>query len=200
MSTLLQINTSLFGENGQSSQLSQYWVKHWRESHLDGQVIERDLARNPVPHLSADTFMAFNTPEQQRTDAQRQAVALSDQLIDELRRADAIVLGLPLYNFGVPSALKAYIDHIARAGVTFRYTENGPVGLLGEKKVTVLAARGGRYAGTPADVQTAYIQQIFSFIGLGPVEFIYAEGLNMGGDNKDAALRQAHRSIEQQVA
>ncbi|MGH8764912.1 MAG: FMN-dependent NADH-azoreductase, partial [Burkholderiales bacterium] len=122
-----------------------------------------------------------------------------DGLIDELRRADTIVLGLPMYNFGVPSTLKAYFDHIARAGVTFRYTETGPVGLLTGKKAYVLATRGGLYAGTPRDTQTAYVRDFLAFIGITDVEFVYAEGLAIGEASKTASLAKARESIDRLV-
>ena len=127
-------------------------------------------------------------------------VDFSDALIEELRNADTVVLGLPMYNFGIPSQLKAYFDHIARAGVTFRYTENGPVGLLTGKKVYVIATRGGKYAGTPRDSQTAYVRDFLAFIGITDVEFVYAEGLNMGADSKDAALANADTVIRHLAA
>ena len=133
---------------------------------------------------------------EERNAEQQAAVAYSDALIDELRRADVIVLGLPMYNFGVPSQLKAYFDHIARAGVTFRYTEKGAEGLVTGKKAYVFAARGGLYAGTPLDTQTAYIRDFLRLLGITDVEFVYAEGLNISETSKNAALAQAARAIE----
>ena len=117
---------------------------------------------DPVPHLDAERFAAFITPPGEAHRAQHAVVAYSDALIDELEQADVIVLGLPMYNFGVPSQLKAYFDHIARAGVTFNYTRTGPVGLLTGKKVFVFAARGGVYAGTPMDTQTSYVRDFLA--------------------------------------
>ena len=117
-------------------------------------------------------------------------------MIDELKRADVIVLGLPMYNFGVPSTLKAYFDHVARAGVTFRYTETGPVGLLTGKKVYVFAARGGLYAGTPRDTQTQYVRDFLAFLGMDDVEFIYAEGLAVSEANKQQGIAGAHAQID----
>src|SRR5881296_633156 len=127
-------------------------------------------------------------------------VDYSDALIDELKRADVLVLGLPMYNFGVPSTLKAYIDHIARAGATFKYTEKGPVGLLTGKKAYVFATRGGLYAGTPLDTQTAYVRDMLRFLGINDVEFVYAEGLAIGAERKAAALSEAQRAIERLAA
>jgi FMN-dependent NADH-azoreductase len=195
MSTLLKINASLFSANGQSSQLTERFAAAWQASHPGSRVVERDLAANPVPHLDGARFMAFLAKPEERSAEQQAVVDFSDALIAELRAADAVVIGLPMYNFGIPSQLKAYFDHIARAGVTFRYTANGPEGLITGKKVYVLATRGGVYAGTPQDSQTAYVRDFLGFIGITDLEFIYAEGLNMGDESKNAALAQAHQSL-----
>jgi len=154
MKSILQINASLNSRNGESSRLADAFVSRLRAQYPGTTLTLRDLARDPVPHLDAERFGAFIAKPEARTPAQRAVVDYSDKLIAELQRADAIVIGLPMYNFGVPSQLKAWIDHIARAGVTFRYTEKGSVGLLTEKKAWVFATRGGRYAGTAADSQT----------------------------------------------
>ncbi|GEC94293.1 MAG: hypothetical protein RLZZ220_878 [Pseudomonadota bacterium] len=195
MNTLLKINASLFSANGQSSQLTERFAAAWQASHPGSRVVERDLAANPVPHLDGARFMAFLAKPEERSAEQQAVVDFSDALIAELRAADAVVIGLPMYNFGIPSQLKAYFDHIARAGVTFRYTANGPEGLITGKKVYVLATRGGVYAGTPQDSQTAYVRDFLGFIGITDLEFIYAEGLNMGDESKNAALAQAHQSL-----
>ena len=200
MTTLLQINTSLYSHQGQSSQLANRLVANWKAKNPDGNVVVRDLAAEPVPHLDGARFGSFLAKPEERTAEQKAVVAYSDALIDELKAADVIVLGLPLYNFGIPSTLKSYIDHIARAGSTFRYTETGPVGLLTGKKVYVLAARGGKYAGTPLDSQTDYIRAFFGFLGMSDIEFVYAEGLAMGEEPKQAALAQAHQQLEQLAA
>ena len=195
MNTLLKINASLFSANGQSSQLTERFAAAWQASHPGSRVVERDLAANPVPHLDGARFMAFLAKPEERSAEQQAVVDFSDALIAELRAADAIVIGLPMYNFGTPSQLKAYFDHIARAGVTFRYTANGPEGLITGKKAYILAARGGIYAGTPKDSQTAYVRDFLAFIGITDVEFVYAEGLNMGDESKHAALARAHQAI-----
>lgn len=199
MKTLLHINSSLFSGAGQSSQLAQQFVAAWQQAHPDGQVLTRDVGSEPVPHLDAARFGALISKPEQRTPEQQQVLDYADALLDEVRRADVIVLGLPMYNFGVPSSLKAYFDHLARAGVTFRYTENGAVGLLTGKKVYVFAARGGAYAGTPMDSQTGFVRTFLSFIGLSDIEFVYAERLNMGEDSKQAALQTAQQTIRQLV-
>jgi FMN-dependent NADH-azoreductase len=153
-----------------------------------------------VPHLTAERFAAFGTPASERTLEQQRYVAESDALIDELRRAEVLVLGLPMYNFGVPSTLKAYFDHVARANVTFRYTAEGPVGLLTGKRAYVFATRGGQHAGTPGDLQTAYVRQFLGFIGIRDVEFIYAEGLALGPEQRERALAAAAERIGQLAA
>src|SRR5262249_12450106 len=181
----------MFSNGGQSSRLAQQFVDEWRQANPEGRVIERDIGANPIPHLTAERFQSFLAKPEARTPEQQAVAGFSDALIDELRRADVIVLGLPMYNFGVPSTLKAYFDHIARAGVTFRYTEKGPQGLLTGKKAYVFAARGGLYQGTPLDTQTSYVRDFLRFLGIDDVEFIYAEGLAMGDAAKSAAIAEA---------
>ena len=195
MSTLLQIKSSLNSDAGQSSRLADAFVAAWRGANPGGRVVVRDLAREPIPHLTAARFGAFTAKPEARTAEERDVVQYSDMLIDELRAADVIVLGVPMYNFGIPSTLKAWIDHVARAGVTFRYTEKGPVGLLRGKRVKVFASRGGLYAGTPRDTQTTYLRDVLAFLGLDDVEFVYAEGLAIDAERKRAALEAAHAAI-----
>jgi FMN-dependent NADH-azoreductase len=195
MKTLLQINSSIFSSGGQSSQLADQFVAAWHRNRPDARVIVRDLAQEPLPHLDAQRVTAFFAKPETRTPEQRTFVAESDALIDEIKQAEILVIGLPMYNFGIPSRLKAYFDHIARAGVTFRYTENGPEGLLSGKKAYVFAARGGLYAGTPLDSQTGYVRSFLGFLGIGDVEFVYAEGLNMGEASKEAVLVEAKQRL-----
>jgi FMN-dependent NADH-azoreductase len=195
MKTLLQINTSIYSGQGQSTQLADEFVAGWRSRNPQGQVVVRDLAREPVPHIDAARFAAFLAKPEQRNAEQRAVVDYSDALIAELKRADVVVLGLPMYNFAVPSTLKAYFDHIARAGATFRYTEAGPVGLLTGKKVYVFATRGGLYAGTPLDTETAYVRDFLRFIGITDVEYVHAEGLAISEASRNDALSKARRTI-----
>jgi FMN-dependent NADH-azoreductase len=196
MNTLLQIKASIHAESGQSTQLANRFVAAWQARNPGGRVIRRDVAGNPVPHLSAERFSAFVTPAAERNGTQQAVAAYSDALIGEVRAADLVILGLPMYNFGVPSQLKAYFDHIARAGETFRYTAAGPVGLLTGKKAVVFATRGGLYAGTPLDTQTNYVRDFLAFLGIRDVEFVYAEGMALGGQRKEAELARAHAAIE----
>ena len=193
---ILQINSSIFSGGGQSTALAGQFVARMRTQNPGVRLTVRDLAADPVPHLDAGRFAAFLAKPEERTPAQHAAVADSDALIDELRRADVVVLGLPLYNFGLPSTLKAYFDHIGRAGVTFKYTDKGPVGLLTGKKVYVFAARGGFYAGTPNDTQTPYIRAFLSFIGMSDIEFVYAEGLAISEASKQQGLARASVEVD----
>ena len=200
MKTLLQINTSLFSEHGQSSVLAAQFVEKWRRANPDGRVVVRDLATNPVPHLTASRFAAFLAEPEKRTAEQAAIAAESDHLIEELESADIVVLGLPMYNFGIPSTLKAWIDHVTLVGKTFKYTENGPVGLLADRKVVIFAARGGQYRDTPRDTQTAYVSNFLNFIGVRSIEFVYAEGLAMGDAARGESLDAATRAIDKIAA
>ncbi len=201
MTNLLKINASISTTEGQSSRLADQFVTAFRRRHPDVSIEVRDVGvAGAVPHLDAERFGAFVTPASERSSAQQSVVAYSDSLIDELKRADVIVLGLPMYNFGVPSQLKAYFDHIARVGITFRYSETGPVGLLTGKKAYVFATRGGFYAGTPMDTQTAYVRDFLRFLGITDVEFVYAEGLAVSPQSKEAGLAKAAAQIAQLAA
>jgi FMN-dependent NADH-azoreductase len=191
--TLLSIRTSLYGANGQSSLLADRFIEDWLARNPGGRVITRDLAAQPVPHLTAEEFQAFGVPPEARTTQQRAAVAYSDALIDELARADTIVLAVPMYNFSVPSTLRAYFDHVARAGVTFRYTSSGPQGLLTGRDAYVFITRGGVYPAS-ADTQTSYLRQFLGFIGI-EAHFVHAEGLAMGEASRERSLIAANSAI-----
>jgi FMN-dependent NADH-azoreductase len=201
MTTLLQINASINDDNGQSSRLANQFVAAFRTRIPNAKIVLRNVAAaDPVPHLNAERFGAFITKAEERNAEQHAVVAYSDTLINELKKADVIVLGLPMYNFGVPSQLKAYFDHIARAGVTFKYTDKGPVGQLTGKKVYVFAARGGLYAGTPMDTQTSYVRDFLRFLGMADVEFVYAEGLAISPQSKEEGLAKAVAEIARLAA
>ena len=195
MKTLLHVRSSLFGDQGQSAVLAADLISQWQARNPGARVIVRDLIATPLPHLDAERFAALNSKREVRTHSQQRIVAESDALIAELREADQIVLAAPMYNFAIPSQLKSWFDHIARAGVTFRYTESGAEGLLGGRPVTVLATRGGFYAGTPADSQTPWLATMLGFLGLTEVTFIYAEGIAVSADRKAEALREARAQI-----
>ncbi len=196
---LLHISSSLFSDHGNSSQLAKHFVQQWQKAYPGSSSTTRDLGVNPVPHLDAATFQAAGTDPAQRNDQQQAAAQLADTLIEELHSSDVLLLSVPMYNFGIPSTLKAWIDHVARAGATFKYTENGPVGLLKGKTAYVLAARGGAYAGTEKDTQTPYLKTLLNFLGITDVHFVYAEKLAMG-DNKDNSLNQAKAEIDALIA
>ncbi len=201
MTTLLQINASISNGNGQSSRLADQFVAAFQARQAAAKIVLRDVAAAAaVPHLDAERFGAFIAQPQMRSAAQQAVIAYSDSLIEELKRADVIVIGLPMYNFGVPSQLKSYFDHIARAGVTFRYTDSGSVGLLTGKKAYVFATRGGFYAGTPMDTQTSYVRDFLRFIGIDDVKFVYAEGLNISPQSKEAGLAKAAAEIARLAA
>lgn len=196
MATLLHITTSIFGDEGQSSQLAQRYVDRWQTDHPNGRVLLRDLDADPVPHLTAERFRGFLARPEDRTPAQVAATREANALIDELMAADTVVLGLPMYNFSIPSGLKAYFDHVARSGVTFRYTESGPVGLVGDKPVFVFAARGGQYRDTELDTQTPLVRTFLGFLGMQNVRFVYAEGLALGEAPAGRALAAARAEID----
>ena len=194
---ILQIKSSVFNGNGQSSRLADEFVARLREQHPETRLTHRDLVADPVPHLDGARAGAFFAKPEERSAEQRAVIAYSDALIDELRRADVLVLGLPMYNFGVPSQLKAWFDHIARAGETFKYTEKGAVGLLTGKKAYVFATRGGVYGDN--DAQTQFVRQFLGFIGISDVEFVYAEGLAISPESRNVSLIAA-RARSQRLA
>ena len=197
---ILQINSSARSAGANSTRLADSITARLKAANPAAVLELRDLAANPHPVLDEAALGALFTPAEQRTPEQAARVALDDALIAQVQAADAIVLGVPMYNFGVPVQLKTWIDAIARAGVTFRYTENGPEGLLKGKKVYVALARGGIYRDTPADSQVPYLKGVLGFLGMTDVEFIYAEGLAMGPESADKAFAAAEAAIGAVVA
>ena len=197
---ILQINASPRREAGNSTKLANSVSERLVAAHPGSTVTLRDLGTTPVTVLDETALGALFTPAEQRSAEQAAVVAEYDALIAELQAHDAVVLGVPMYNFGVPVQLKSWIDAIARAGVTFRYTENGPEGLLKGKKVYVALARGGIYRDTPADSQVPYLKGVLGFLGMTDVEFIYAEGLAMGPESADKAFAAAEAAIGAVVA
>lgn len=193
---ILQINASARREAANSTRVANSIVTRLQAATLT----VRDLAVTPHPVLDEAALGALFTPAEQRTDEQAARVALDDALIAEIQAADAIVLGVPMYNFGVPVQLKNWIDAIARNGVTFRYTEQGPEGLLKGKKVYVALARGGAYRGTEADSQVPYLKTVLGFLGMTDVHFIYAEGLNMGPEAAARGFAQAEADLAAALA
>ncbi|MFJ4140930.1 FMN-dependent NADH-azoreductase [Pseudomonas fragi] len=195
MSNVLIIESSARQQGSFSRQLTQQFVSQWQAAHPADQVTLRDLALNPVPHLDANLLGGWMKPEAQRNADEQSSLQRSNELTDELLAADVLMLAAPMYNFAIPSTLKAWLDHVLRAGVTFKYTETGPQGLLTGKKAYVLTARGGLYAGSTSDHQEPYLRQVLAFVGIHDVTFIHAEGMNLGGDFQEKGLNQAKASL-----
>ena len=195
MTTILQINSSARSQGAQSTLLANELTAKLQQANPGAQVVVRNLHSEALPHLDDEILGAFFTPVEKRTADQQAIASRSEALIAELQAADFVVIGAPLYNFGISSQLKTYFDFIARAGITFQYTANGPEGLVKGKKVFVVSARGGKYIGTPNDSQTPYLKSFLGFLGMTDVSFIYAEGLNMGPDVANAALAAAREAI-----
>jgi FMN-dependent NADH-azoreductase len=195
MTTILQINSAARSQGANSTLLVNELTEKLQKSHPGAQVVVRNLQAEPLPHLDDAVLGAFFTPADKRTPEQAAIAARSEALIAELQAADVVVIGAPMYNFGISSQLKTYFDFIARAGITFQYTANGPEGLVKGKKVHVVSARGGKYLGTQNDSQTPYLKSFLGFLGMTDVNFIYAEGLNMGPDAASAALAGAREAI-----
>jgi len=197
MSRVLIIESSARQQDSVSRQLTQQFISQWQAAHPADQITVRDLAINPVPHLDSTLLGGWMKPAEQRNEIEQLALERSNQLTDELVAADVLVLAAPMYNFAIPSTLKAWFDHVLRAGVTFKYGETGPQGLLTGKRAYVLTARGGIYAGSSLDHQEPYLRQVLGFVGIHDVTFIHAEGLNMGGDFLEKGLNQAKAKLAQ---
>jgi|SRR5689334_449351 len=199
MANLLFVSSSLFGDNSQSRSIASEFIDRWRATHPSTTVIERDLTADSMPHLSLATLAASMTPVDKRGATEREAAALADKLIDEVEAADVIVIAAPMYNFSIPSTLKAWIDHIARAGRTFRYGAIGPEGLLKGRKVFTITGRGGVYSGdSPArslDFQEPYLRAMLGFLGLDDISFIHVEGLKMSPEAAAAGIERARETI-----
>jgi FMN-dependent NADH-azoreductase len=178
---ILQINSSLRGANSESSRVTGSIVAKLQAANPNATVTVRDLGAKPHPVLDEAALGALFTPPEQRTPEQAARVAQDDALIAEVQAADVVVIGAPMYNFGMPIQLKAWFDAIARAGVTFRYTESGPEGLLKNKKVFVATARGGIYP-EDADPQVPHIRMLLNFLGMTDSTFVYSNGQSMGPD------------------
>ena len=197
---LLHIDSSPLAGNSVSRQLTERIVTQWRATH-PGTVVEYlDLAADAPTHLSIDSMgFRFGPHGERLSEAQRRENEISEKLVSQFMAADVVVLGAPMYNFSVPSQLKAWIDRVAQAGRTFTYTEKGPKGLAGGKTVIVASSRGGVYSGNPAlaglDHQESYLKTVFSFFGITDVQFVRAEGVAMGDAAKAQALSAADVAI-----
>lgn len=197
---ILQINASARSNGAQSTRLANAIVERLRARESVASFVLRDLAVEPHPVLDEDALQALFTPADERTPAQSARVALDDALIAEVQAADVVVLGVPMYNFGVPAQLKNWIDAIARAKVTFQYTANGPEGLLKDKTVYIALTRGGIHRDTVADSQVPYLKTVLGFLGMTDVRLVYAEGLAMGPEAQARAFEDAESQIEAALA
>ena len=201
---ILQINSSARswanGQGSQSTRLATELVEQLLAANPGATLTLRDLTANPHPALDESALGALFTPAEARSAEQHARVALDQALIDEVKAADVIVIGVPMVNFGITSQLKNWIDAIAKAGITFKYTASGPVGLIEGKKAYAVLTRGGVYRDQPHDTQVPYLRQTLGFLGITDLEFIYAEGLAMGPDSEAKALASARSEIAAAIA
>lgn len=200
---ILHLDSSILGAASASQNLSAAIVEEVRRQHPDATVMHRDLATETIPHLTGAIAAGFRDTGVKDFDAATRAEhARSEVLVQEFLASDIIVIGAPMYNFSVSSQLKAWIDRIAQAGRTFRYTENGPVGLSGGRRVIVASARGGMYSAGPGavmDFQEAYLKAVFGFLGITDVKFVRAERLTKGGEIRTQSLEAAQAAVANAV-
>ena len=197
---LLHIDSSILGDNSASRQLSGEVVKAWQAADSGLDVSYRDVAAEAIEHFSAATLVAAGTPAELRDAAQKHEAQLSADTLAQFMAADAVVIGAPMYNFSIPTQLKAWIDRIAVAGQTFRYTENGPEGLCNGKKVIVVSTSGGLHSGQATGVaHEDYLKVVLGFLGITDVEFVRAHGLAYGDELRSKAMNDAHAQINQEL-
>ncbi|MGD9424841.1 FMN-dependent NADH-azoreductase [Pantoea sp. NSTU24] len=197
MSKVLVLKSSILAGYSQSSQLADFYAEQAKAQGKE--VTIRDLAANPIPVLDGELVGAMRPSETPLSSRQQDALNLSDELIAELQAHDEVVIAAPMYNFNIPTQLKNYFDLIARAGVTFRYTEAGPEGLVTGKKAVVISSRGGIHKDTPSDLLTPYVKLFLGFIGITDVEFVFAEGIAYGPEVATKATAEAKDAIAQIV-
>jgi len=200
MKTLLHIDSSPRNERSHSRQLTTQFVRAWRDAHPSGTVIHRDLGLSPVPLVTEDWIAAAFSIAADHTPAQRAAISVSDELVDELMAADDVVIGAPMYNFGVTASLKAWIDQIVRVGRTVEYPSY--TGLVKNKKVTIITTRGGAGLGpgepmAQFDAQVPYLKSILGFIGITDISVVYAGGLAGPEHARQASLNEAAAAVEE---
>lgn len=200
MNNVLRIDSSLFAENGVSSLLADYLEGQLKARHPELEVNQLVLSKDPVPYIDGSWMAAFMTPADELTEEQKQKVSFSDDLIENVKKADALIVSAPMYNFNIPATLRSWFDVIARAGKTFNYTENGPVGLLEDKPVYVITTRGGLHKDQPTDIVVSHLKTMFGFLGLTQVNFIYSEQLSFGPEFKDKSIENAKVDIQKLVA
>ena len=197
---LLHIDSSILGDNSASRQLSSEVVKAWQTAEPSAVVTYRDLAADAISHFSAATLVAAGTTAELRNAAQQHEAELSAQALAEFLAADAVVVAAPMYNFTIPTQLKAWIDRIAVAGQTFRYTEAGPEGLCGNKKVVIVSTSGGLHLGQATGVaHEEYLKVMFGFLGITDIEFVRAHGLAYGDEVRTKSMSDAQAHISEQL-
>ncbi|CNI03514.1 azoreductase [Yersinia thracica] len=200
MSKVLVLKSSILATYSQSNQLADFFVEQWKAAHAGDEITVRDLAAQPIPVLDGELVGALRPSDAALTPRQQEALALSDELIAELQANDVIVMAAPMYNFSIPTQLKNYFDLIARAGVTFRYTEKGPEGLVTGKRAIILTSRGGIHKDTPTDLVVPYLRLFLGFIGITDVEFVFAEGIAYGPEVATKAQADAKQLLAQVVS
>ena len=193
MTNILHVSASVNGENSNSRQIATKLIERITSADPSAKVVERDTNAPLITALTGETVGAYYTPEENRSDTQKEIISVSDKMVAELQNADIVVIGAPMYNFSVPSTLKAWIDLIARVGVTFKYTENGPVGLLSGKKAYIVVATGGVPVNSAADFATPYLKQVLGFVGISDIEVIDASGFAV---NPQEAMARALANVE----
>ncbi|HDN2510870.1 TPA: FMN-dependent NADH-azoreductase [Providencia rettgeri] len=194
MSNVLLLKSSILADNSQSNKIADYFIQQWQEKNPEDTVTVRDLVNEPIPAIDGEILAAFG-PSDTKTEQQQAHLDLSNSLIEEIKAHDVIVIAAPMYNFTIPSHLKHYFDFIARSGHTFKYTEQGSVGLLENKRAFVLTSRGGIYKDTPADTMVPYMTLFLNFLGIKDIEFVFAEGTALGNDSVEKAHQQAQQHI-----
>ncbi|HGT2361491.1 TPA: FMN-dependent NADH-azoreductase [Yersinia enterocolitica] len=200
MSKVLVLKSSILATYSQSNQLADFFVEQWKAAHAGDEITVRDLAAQSIPVLDGELVGALRPSDAELTPRQQEALALSDELIAELQANDVIVMAAPMYNFNIPTQLKNYFDLIARAGVTFRYTEKGPEGLITGKRAIILTSRGGIHKDTPTDLVVPYLRLFLGFIGITDVEFVFAEGIAYGPEVATKAQADAKELLTQVVS
>ncbi|WP_349970042.1 FMN-dependent NADH-azoreductase [Pseudomonas caspiana] len=191
MPSILIIESSARQQESVSRQLTQQFISHWRAAHPTDQIIIRDVGFNPIPHMDANLLGGWTKPAGERSYKEQVCLERSDELTNELLAADILVIAAPMYNFGIPSTIKAWLDHVIRPGMTFKYTPTRTQGLLTGKRAVVLTARGGFHADDNSDHQEPYLRQVMSFIGIHDVTFIHAEGINLSSNFREKGMQNA---------
>ncbi|HEI8866000.1 FMN-dependent NADH-azoreductase [Serratia sp. AKBS12] len=199
MSRILVLKSSILGEFSQSGKLVDYFVEEWQSAHPKDSFTVRDLANPTLPELDGEVIGGFTAGDKPLTPKQKATLALSDELIAELKSHDILIISAPMYNFNIPTQLKIYFDLVARAGQTFRYTSEGAQGLVTGKKAIVISSRGGIHADTPTDLITPYLKLFLGFIGITEVEFVLAEGFAYGTEAAERAATQGRATVASKI-